>query len=213
MFKIDNSRKIVLENGLIEVVRFPRNWKMGANQLWDLGQENAAKLVRVMIPNFKDARVYMSKRVEEPGPGVVELPRYYAIGINKNGDWYTEESMLAFSALPRHIVERAEQVLTINPFVAALRKNWFTVLATSLLLSTIAGMLTGELLLPNAGTWTILTAMAMAWVKIGFAYCGLIFSFNTVDNYLKYHRLEKALDELEAVSEPRSQPLPSSELV
>src|SRR3989344_4155734 len=128
MFKIDNSRKIVLENGLIEVNRFPRNCKTDANQLWELGQENATKLVRVMSPNFKDARVYLSERVEEPGPGAVELPRYYAIGINKNGDWYTEESMLAFGALPRHIVERDEQKLAIHPFVAALRKSWFTTL-------------------------------------------------------------------------------------
>lgn len=213
MFKIDTKRKIVLENGLIEVERFPRDWKIGANQLWNLGRENALKLVRVMDPNFKDARIYMSERVEEPGPGVVELPRYYAIGINKKGDWYTEDAELAVGSLPQYVIERARQKFATHPLLAAIRDNGFVVFASSLLLVAIAGLLTGGLIMPNAGLSAFSIAMTISWFKVGLPFWGVILTINALANYFNKRELEEALEIVERPPAERTQPLPSSELV
>ncbi len=210
MYKIDNNRKIVLENGLIEVDRFPRDWKIGANQLWNLGRENALKLVRVMDPNFKDARLYKSERVEDAPPGVVELPRYYAIGISQKNDWYTEDGLLVGAEMPSDIIERAKQKLVARPFVEALRKNWFSFIAASMFLALTVGLLTG-VLTPSTDFWSIMLGMAMAWLKIGLPFCAFLLFMSTASRYLNNRELREALEESRPVQVGNPQPLASSQ--
>ena len=216
MYKIDKNRQLILENGLIEVDRFPRNWKIYSNQLWDLGQENAAKLVRVMSPNFKDARIYKSEQVEEAPPNVIELPRYYAVGISQKGDWYTEESTLAFGALPSYIVERARQKLTGNPALMTLRDGWHIILSWSLLL-TVATLtimlLIGNLVSQNTGFGALGLTIATLWLKIGPPSCVGMFALKTLFLYRKRQVLEEALEIVERPPVILSQPLPSSSQV